>query len=374
VLYPLLLVALDAWRQARGTLRYLVGAEERRRLPRAPAEPTVSIVVAVYNEEACIAEKLRNCLALDYPADKLEILIGSDGSTDQTEAIVRACADPRVKLSAAPRGGKVAVLNRCIPMARGEIVVLTDANTMLERDAVQKLVRHFAHPWIGAVCGRLRLYNPSKKEYEESAYWKYESVIKFYEGQRGCVLGANGGLYAIRRARFTPLPPDTIVDDFLIPMRLLRDGYQVRYDPEAVASEETTEDYGREAGRRARIAAGNFQSLRLLSPLLAPTTGFVSFAFWSHKVLRWIAPGLMALALFSNLFLLDRTWGEVTLGLQLAFYALAGMGKKGWFHHPALRRPASLAYYFTSMNSALAVGFYRFLKNSQAAAWERTAR
>lgn len=374
VFYPLLLILIDGFRQAAENLKFISGAGERRGRAEESHGPSVALVVAAYNEESCIGDKLANSLQLDYPADKLKVLIGSDGSSDRTDAIVKGCTDARVMLSAAPRGGKVAVLNRCIPSAQGEIVVLTDANTMLDGRALKKLMRHFRDPAVGAVCGRLRLYNKVKREYEESAYWSYESLIKFYEGKHGAVLGANGGIYAIRKSLFTPLPPDTIVDDFIIPMRLLQAGYKVIYDPEAVAFEETTEDYAKEAGRRARIAAGNFQSLRLLGSLLLPTAGFVSFAFWSHKLLRWVAPFLMGLAVLSNLFLLNRTWAWLTLGLQFLFYGLALAGAQGLLRRSPLRRTASLAYYFTSMNYALAVGFVRFLRNSQAAAWNRTAR
>ena len=201
-LYPLWLLLLSRLRPAwRGTQA-------------GPgAWPTVSLVVAAHDEASCIEEKLCNSLALDYPPDRLEVLIGSDGSIDGTDALVRAYPDPRVQLSAAPRAGKTSVLNRCIPAARGEVVVLSDANTRIEPGALKALVRHFADPEVGAVCGRLQLYNPTRAEYEESAYWKYESWLKAMEGTQGAVVGANGGLYALRRELFRPLPPSTIVDD-----------------------------------------------------------------------------------------------------------------------------------------------------------------
>ena len=374
LLYPLLLILADAFRQAATNLRFIAGGGERRGRAEEVLGPVVSLVVAAYNEESCIGEKLSNSLKLDWPSERLEVLVGSDGSTDRTDALVTACTDARVRLSAAPRGGKVAVLNRCIPSAHGDIVVLTDANTMLDGRALKKLLRHFRDPKVGAVCGRLRLYNKLRREYEESAYWAYESLIKFYEGKHGAVLGANGGIYAIRKSLFTPLPPDTIVDDFVIPMRILQAGYRVLYDPEAVAFEETTEDYAKEAGRRARIAAGNFQSLRMLGGMLLPTRGFVSFAFWSHKLLRWVAPFLMAAAAVSNLMLLGHHWAWFTLLAQIGFYGLALAGAQGVRRKGALERASSVAYYFTSMNFALAVGFWRFVRNSQAAAWNRTAR
>jgi cellulose synthase/poly-beta-1,6-N-acetylglucosamine synthase-like glycosyltransferase len=258
-------------------------------------------------------------------------------------------------------------------VATGDIVILSDANTMIDPKAIQRLVRHFEDPEVGAVCGRLKLYNRVKKDYEESAYWSYESMIKFFEGKRGAVMGANGGLYAIRRTLFTALPASTIVDDFVIPLRIMEMGFKVQYDPEALAFEETTEDYGKEFGRRARIAAGNFQSLKLVPGLLSPTAGFRAFAFWSHKLLRWCAPGLMALALVANLFLLGHPFFKLTLLLQALFYGLAVAGRAR-IGHGALKRVASVAYYFVTMNLAIAVGFWRFLRNSQRAAWDRTAR
>ncbi len=373
--YPVILMALDAVHQALGNLRYIRSGDERRKPRASDVTPPVTVVVAAYNEESCIAEKIRNSLALDYPADRFELLIGSDGSTDKTNEIVSGWDDPRVRLSAAERAGKTSVLNRCIPDAKGELIILSDANTLIDPAAVKKLVRHFRDPDVGAVCGKLKLYNPKVKGYEESAYWTYESLLKFYEGKRGAVMGANGGLYAIRRTLFQLLPPGTIVDDFVIPLRVLDKGFKVLYDPEAIAWEETTEDYAREFGRRARIAAGNFQSLRMVPRLLLPTAGFRAFAFWSHKFLRWCAPAFMAVALVSNAFLLDGGllyWA--TFAGQLGFYGLAAIGRHAGAVPGALRRITSVAYYFVTMNLAMAVGFWRFVRGSQRAAWDRTVR
>ncbi|WNG22114.1 glycosyltransferase family 2 protein [Cystobacter fuscus] len=371
--YPLVLFAMDGVAQVAHNLRYMRSGANQRRAQPVGVPPRVSLVVAAYNEASCIQQKLGNSLALNYPAERFEVLIGSDGSSDGTDELVMACTDERVRLSAAARGGKTSVLNRCIPMAGGDIVVLSDANTMIEPEALQRLVRHFEDPEVGAVCGQLRLYNPTKAEYEESTYWTYESLIKFYEGKRGAVMGANGGLYAIRRSLFQPLPASTIVDDFVIPLRILEQGYKVVYEPEAVAHEETTEDYDKEFGRRARIAAGNFQSLRMVPRLLSPLAGFPAFAFWSHKLLRWCAPALMALAFLANLFLVNSIFYRFTLVGQVLFYGLALLGKTGALKGSA-RRVASVAYYFVTMNLAIAVGFWRFLRNSQRAAWDRTAR
>jgi cellulose synthase/poly-beta-1,6-N-acetylglucosamine synthase-like glycosyltransferase len=373
VFYPLLLIAWEAAERALGNARALRGGAPLREPSAHDFVPRVTLLVAAYNEERCIADKIRNALSADYPQDRLEVIVGSDGSSDATDAIVRARCEPRVRLCSARRAGKSSVLNRCIPSASGEIIVLSDANTRVAPDAIRKLVRHFASPEVGAVCGCLRLSSPRRAGYEEGAYWTYESLIKLYEGKRGAVMGANGGLYAIRRSLFQALPPSTIVDDFVLPLRILERGYQVRYEPEAVAREETTEDYRREFARRARIAAGNFQSLGVLRRLLSPWAGFPAFAFWSHKVLRWMAPALMLMTLVANVFLAARPFYAATLGAQVAFYGLALAGGRRAFAGVP-RRAASAAYYFVVMNAAIALGFWRFVWGSQNPAWERTAR
>ncbi|WP_373048072.1 glycosyltransferase family 2 protein [Vulgatibacter sp.] len=372
--YPLVLVALEAARGAVADLRYVAGGRDRRSPAEPLALPSVSVVVAAYNEADVIGEKVQNSLALDYPAEKIEVVIGSDGSDDGTDEIVAACEDRRIRLdSSRQRSGKVGVLNRTIPTATGDIVVLSDANTMLDRDSIRKLVRHFRDPRIGAVCGRLRLYNPKKSGYEESAYWVYESFLKLHEGKRGAVLGANGGLYAIRKKLFTPLPPNTIVDDFVIAMRCLQRGYQVIYDPEAVAIEETTEDYAKERIRRVRIAAGNFQSLGLVGDLLHPKHGFAAFAFFSHKLLRWLVPFLLAFAFLANLSLLHRPLYQATFAVQMLFYWLAVIGFAVRLPGP-IGKLASIARYFVEMNVGMAQGFVRYVRRTQKVTWQRTAR
>jgi cellulose synthase/poly-beta-1,6-N-acetylglucosamine synthase-like glycosyltransferase len=213
-----------------------------------------------------------------------------------------------------------------------------------------------------------------RREYEESLYWKYETALKYLEGKLGCVLGANGGLYAVRRMLFPQLGPSTIIDDFVVPVRIAARGWRIPYEPEAIAFEETSEDVGREFGRRARIGAGNWQALAIVPELLDPRSGFLSFAFVSHKLLRWVAPFLLALGLLLSAALAVRHGGGwvFAVALQLAFYALALAGRMG--ARGRLRRAASIAWYFVSMNAALAVGLWRFVRGTQRAAWERTRR
>jgi cellulose synthase/poly-beta-1,6-N-acetylglucosamine synthase-like glycosyltransferase len=373
--YPVVLAAWAALREALEGARFLAGGPDRRHRPRGDRLPSVSLVFSAYDEESCIRRKIENCLALDYPADRLEVLVGCDACSDRTAALAREAGDERVRVVEFPqRGGKAAVLSRLVPMAKGEVVVFTDANTIMDRGAVRALVRHFQDGSVGAVVGRLRLYNRVRREYEESLYWRYETLLKYYEGRLGCVIGANGGIYAIRRLLFSPLRAGTIIDDFVIPMRIATRGWRVPFEPEAVAHEETTEDYDREFGRRARIGAGNWQSVALVPDVLDPRNGFLTFAFVSHKLVRWTAPFLLAVAFALNLPLALQ--GGFTypalLTAQAAFYALALLGRGGLAG--PLRRVASVAHYFVAMNAALAVGFWRFVRGTQSGAWSRTAR
>jgi cellulose synthase/poly-beta-1,6-N-acetylglucosamine synthase-like glycosyltransferase len=342
--YPLALALWDGLCEAANALRFLRGGPDRRRVGAEREWPRVSIVLAAFDEADCIRQKIENCLALDYPAERLEILVGCDGCTDRTAEIAREAGGDRVQVrELSPRSGKASVLGRLVPGATGDIVVLTEANSMLEPGALRALVHRFDDPSVGAVVGRLRLYNPTRREFEESLYWQYETFLKYLEGRRGCVLGANGGIYAIRRILFGPLRPDTIIDDFVIPVRIAVRGWRVPFELSAVAREETTEDPGKDFVRRARIGAGNWQALARVPDVLDPRTGFVFFAFLSHKLLRWATPLLLGVALAANIALAaaPEAWGyRLLLAAQGAFYALALAERHGVGGR--LRRLASL--------------------------------
>jgi len=376
--YPLMLLLWAGLGDALSALRFVGGGPDRRAPAAGPALPRVSVVFSAFDEEAWIRRKVENCLALDYPPDRLEVLVGCDGCSDRTAQIAREAGGDRVTVHELfPRAGKAAVLSTVVPKARGDLVVLTDANVMLDRGAVRALVRRFRDGAVGAVVGRLRLFNPTRQDFEETLYWRYETVVRYLEGKRGCALGANGGIYAIRRLLFSPLPADTVTDDFVIPLGIALRGWRVPFEPGAVAREETTEDAGREFGRRARIGAGNWQALSRVPGLLDPRTGFLFLSFVSHKLLRWATPFLMGIALACSAILAAAPgawWYRAALVAQLGFYALALLGRNAQRLTGTLRRLASLAHYFVAMNAALAVGLWRFLKGTQRAAWERTAR
>jgi biofilm PGA synthesis N-glycosyltransferase PgaC len=356
-LYPLLLAV---WPKRR-----------HRPLPEPSEWPSVSLLISVYNEEKHIVERIENLLALDYPADRMEIIIGSDGSTDRTNELVRKFGDRRVKLHPfEQRGGKPSVLNRLVPQARGELLVFSDANAMFATDALRQLARHFADPQIGGVCGRLVLHGENSAT-DEGPYWKLETYLKTRESAIDSCLGANGAIYAVRKSCWPGIPDNTFVDDFVIGMRVREQDVRVVYDRDAVATEELPQSVGHEMTRRIRIGAGDFQALFLCWRSLLLWRGFHSMAFWSHKVLRWFGPFFMVAALISNVALLPHPVFLVTMILQLLFYALALLGQLTRARKVAL---FSAPHYFVTINLALLLGFFRFITGTQQAAWKRTAR
>jgi cellulose synthase/poly-beta-1,6-N-acetylglucosamine synthase-like glycosyltransferase len=371
--YPVLLVAFSALGQLRSDWAYLVRGETRRR---AASErlPSVAVVVAAYNEERHIGERIRNLLELDYPPDRLRIYIGSDCSNDATVEIAMSAATDRVTVVPfATRRGKPSVVNDLVARAAEDIVVFTDANTLFASDAVRRIVRRFEEQSVGCVSGELRLVAASGADNQDHIYWRYERFLKFFEARAGILLGANGGIYAVRRALYAPVPPNTIVDDFWISIDLVRRGHRCDYDPEAVAYEDVPDRIADEFGRRVRIGAGNFQALREFYGLLSPRRGMVAVAFLSHKVLRWFVPHLMIAAAGANLLMLDSPFYAVLAAAQCVFYGVAVVGYRMGRTGP-VPRPLRLPLFFVSMNFALLRGFARYLSGKVGGAWERTAR
>lgn len=376
VVYPVLLGIVSRIAVARKKAVAGRSTQVDQDLQAAEDWPMVSLVIAAYREEQVIADRVQNALNLDYPADRFEVLIGVDGQEDSTGELVAKAAlrDSRVRLLQYPqRRGKASVLNDSIPQAVGQIVCLSDANTFWDRDALKKMVCHFSDPRVGGVCGRLILTDASGGENVDGLYWKYENWLKEKEGDMGALLGANGAIYAIRKSLYEPIPAHTIVDDFLIGMRIHQAGHQFLYDKSAIAREETAPTIRDEFQRRTRIGAGNFQSLGWLSGLLWPAYGLVSWAFWSHKVLRWICPALMVVALVANFILADQPIYRGLLVAQSAFYGLALLGSL-WKIPGKFGSPTRLAWMFVMMNVALGFGFHRWLFKTQKGTWKRTER
>ncbi len=368
ILYPLSLPVLRSIVPSRRAAPVAGGGREL---------PKVSIIIAAYNEEKILEEKIRNCFELEYPRSKLEILIGSDGSSDRTEAIAAQYA-PDVKLFAFPqREGKAAVLNRLVPAAQGDILVFCDANTMLLKNVLQKLLAHFEDPDTGCVCGRLILHDAGESALSigESIYWNLESEIKKQEGALGIVIGANGGIYAIRKELFHPIPTACkVMDDFFVTTRVLRAGKAAVYEPQAIGSEETSLDTYGEFHRKVRISQANFNLLRRYAPLLNPLHPLVAYGFFSHKFLRWIAPIVLLVALAANAVLAAASLFYASLlVLQVAFYVFSALGylaKSRARRHKFLLIP----FYFVSMNYALLLGLFKALFQNDTGTWNRVER
>jgi len=348
-------------------LARVMGREPRRRA----ITPTVSLLIPSYNEEAHIETKLRNSLALDYPRQRLEIVVASDGSTDHTNAIVRRYHDHGVRLLAMrDHVGKSVMLARAISMVGGDVVVFSDASSELESGALRQLVKNFADPRVGCVCGLYRLKGQGDwRAQGEGWYWRYETFLKYQESRLHSILGAHGAFYAIRRALFPHLEPSTINDDYLIPMRIVAQGLRAVYDPRAVAWEREAASVRGEFARRRRIAVGNCQQIATLLPLLNPFRGWVAFCFFSHKVLRTVAPLVMiAMAVSSAWLPVPLRWVAV-LG-QSAFYGSAWAGY--WCHRRGrMIRWLSAPLYFCLGNLAMLEGLLKYCFSRQRLVWER---
>ena len=344
----------------------------RHPVAKRPIEPSVSLLVAAYNEADVIEAKIRNALALDYPAERLEIAIACDGPTDDTTAIAQRVAAEsgkgRVHVFAYPvNRGKLYALNDTLPQLKGDIVAFSDASSMLAPDALRTLVMNFADERVGAASGVYRVLRGEDAALgkQEDFYWKYETYLKLAEADVGSILGCHGSLYAIRRALYPFPTPGTINDDYVIPMRILSRGYRVAYEPGAVAFEEAHEMGG--FSRRVRIMTGNFEQLREMKAMMRPLRPGPLFFFLSHKAGRLVVPIAMLAMLGANLFLLDRPFYRAVFGLQLAFYALVLLGALVRLRPKILRLP----YYFCMINAAAFLGMYHALRGGRTLAWKR---
>lgn len=372
--YPLTLIAISGIRQIIKDTSFVFSKNERRN--RTQTLPEISVVIAAYNEEKCIEERINNLLALDYPEDKIKFIVGSDGSTDNTNEILQKFDHQNLDIYCFDENrGKINVLNELVGKVESEIAVFSDANTMFEPDALKKLVAHFENNKVGAVCGELHLIDPFSGDNKDNLYWKYEQVLKFHESRLNALLGANGAIYAIRTELYQALPTDTIIDDFCIVMNIAKEGHVVTYAPEAKAIEEIAPDLAEESSRRIRIGAGNYQAMMRLGWLLNPMQGYRFFSYFSHKILRWFVPHLMVFIAILNVFLaLDSSFYQVMLVLQILFYIAAIIGLKMKSVSGAIGKVLQLIAFFVSMNYSLLKGFFRFLNNNLSATWESTSR
>lgn len=338
--------------------------------------PSVSMVLSLHNEEKHIAHRIDNFEKLAYPPEKLELMLGDDCSSDRTREIIRdrMARNPRIRFFPFDtHQGKTAVINQLVPQARGEVIAFTDANTFYAAEALRAMARHFANPRVGAVCGRLVLSNESGLNTDDQ-YWQFETMIKMRENDLGVVLGANGGIYALRKSLFDPLQSNVIqIDDFIWPVRVYEKEHHAVYEPTAVATEESSPHVEAEFRRKVRIGTGAYRGLIECWRLLLPWRGWISFTFWSHKVLRWFAPFLLIVLLVSNAFLLDRPVYRILFYLQVALYGSALVGWLFSRQKHVFARLFRVPYYFLGSNLALLVGFFKCVTGLQKATWSQKA-
>jgi cellulose synthase/poly-beta-1,6-N-acetylglucosamine synthase-like glycosyltransferase len=337
--------------------------------------PRVTFLITAYNEEHSIAAKLENTLHLDYPGEKLEVIVASDGSTDSTDTVVNQFHDKGVILNRVEgRVGKTETQNQTVAEATGDIIIFSDATTNYKKDAIRKIVRNYADPQVGAVSGRYEYINPTGAAVGIGTvlFWKYENLIKRLQTRIQTITGCCGCIYSVRRDLYEPLPRD-IISDLVEPLKILEKDYRIAFEPEAVAYEETTETSKEEFGMRVRVISRGMNGLWYMRSLFNPFKyGFISFQLFSHKVLRWMIPFILPLLLMSNFLLVGKLFYNLCFIVQMLFYLGAGAGylldKKG-----RKAKLLALPLYYCVVNAASITAFFRTLTGEKSIVWE-TAR
>ena len=336
--------------------------------------PVASLIIAAHNEEATLRTKLENALAMDYPAERLDIIVVSDASTDGTDRIAAEFAARGVRLHRqAVRGGKTEAQNAGVRLARGQFLAFSDANSMYAPSALKRLLAPFADERIGCVCGELQYANPGEQGAGkgEGLYWRYEQFLKRRESLLSSALGANGAIYALRRELFAELGGD-IISDFVAPLCTWRRGFRIAYEPKAVATEYSSVRFGDEFRRRRRIVSRSLYGLWAEAGVLNPFAHFFfAFQMFSHKLLRWLVPVWLLVVLAVNVLLAASEYYGLLLALQVAFYGLAALGLmlperlgRCWlFYVPA---------YFTATNLGTLLGLLSFLTGRRHRVWQPT--
>ncbi|QCR22500.1 glycosyltransferase family 2 protein [Pontibacter sp. SGAir0037] len=363
--------ALVVWLWAKSKNRF------RKEVSVKGFEPDVTLVVPAYNEADILEQKIENCLMLDYPADKLKIVFITDGSTDHSAKVLAQY--PEVQhLHVQQRGGKSLAENRAMSFVKTPYVIFTDCNSYLNKEAVREIVKHYQDAGVGAVSGEKKIFSmDSASGSGEGLYWKYESFLKRCDSEIYSLMGAAGELVSFRSELFQPLEEDTILDDFVQSLRIVEKGYRVIYEPKAYAMEAPSASLAEEMKRKIRICAGGWQSMVRLASLLNPLKQpVVTFLYVSHRVLRWsLTPLFLALMIPLSLILSWMEGGIYTLAflLQALLYLSAAIGWQAEANGKKIKL-LLVPLYFTMMNVAVFVGFRRYIRNAQPAAWEKASR
>ena len=372
VVYPILLKLL-ARRLPQTEPVAMVRAYQQQR--RDLNLPRITLVIPAHNEAAVIADKIRNLSFVDYPSEKLEVIVACDGCTDDTATIARKtkeepeCVDLNCTiLELTPNRGKVAILNEIVPNISTDIVALSDASALISIDALLIAVAHFDDPELGVVSGTYRMLSAGSSG--EEAYWNYQTAIKLSESALGAPLGAHGAFYLFRRKLFHALPSDTINDDFIIPMEMVADGYRAVYEPRIMALELECADLSLDHDRRRRIAAGNVQQALRLMHMLNPKYRGVAFTFASGKALRAFMPFCLLILLVGSIVLAPSSVIFLILAaLQLLVYGLALL--KQYAKSLAMPGFMNTVHYLVSGHFAGLVGAVRYLTGKNKTAWKK---
>ena len=360
---------------------YFKGQNKTQKVRTKNYQPTISILISAYNEEKVIAERIKNIASQNYDFSKIEVFVGSDMSSDRTNNILTELQKEYPWLEvyfANQRNGKAGIINELIKKVNNEILVLTDANTEFQIDALNNLVQDFIDERVGGVCGKLILVDNEqtrREGVEEAKYWKYENFIKNSEGECGISLAANGGIFAIRKNLYKNIPIDkAVTDDLFISLSVISQGFEFTYSSDAVAYEDTGKNLAVEYKRKVRFSATNFQTLANFKHLLFNKNIFLSYAFFSHKVTRWFLPMLLISAFVLSILLYNENiFVFLFFSIQILFYIFAALGfllslfkiQNHFF---------SLPYFFVFSNLAIAVGFIRFMKKEHSVIWISTER
>jgi cellulose synthase/poly-beta-1,6-N-acetylglucosamine synthase-like glycosyltransferase len=357
--YPLLLV--------------LISTLHPRSVRRAEGTPSVTIIIAAYNEERALAAKLEDTLALDYPDGSLEVIVTSDCSSDRTDEIAREFGPRGVRLHRQPeRLGKTAAQNAAVELASGEIIVFSDATTFYQRDVLRTLMPNFADPTVGCVSGQV-VYTDSAKStvgHGTRSYWNYEFFLKKHESSVFSLIGVCGCLYAVRRSAYVPLYHEAC-SDFLIATKVVEQGLRAIYEPAAVCGEETNIQANKELSTRVRIMTQTFADLWRNRGMLNPlTSGFYGVQLLSHKIMRYLVPIFLIASLSASAVLASRSIGfAVILAGQIGFYGLAGLA--GLLERAGLHsRLLAIPQYFVLGNLASVIAFYQFVRGERYMRWE----
>lgn len=341
-------------------------------------EPGVSIVLSVWNEEDVIGGKIENLLSLEYPYEKLEILIGSDGSTDKTNEIVRQLDDARIKLVENPtRRGKMITINELVNKAGNEIIVFTDARQMFAENALRELTANFSDPKVGCVSGELIFSDEGGGTARGiNLYWNYEKFIRGQESRIHSMLGATGAIYAIRKDLFTEIPGQLVLDDVFVPLNIIKKGYRAVFDESAKAFDRAADSPREEHRRKVRTLYGNYQIFSVLPEMFNPFNSAVAIQLFSHKFLRLMVPFFMIILFFVNLALAsDVLLFKIIFLLQCIFYSVAVTGALARHQkHGMLKfvsRICYVPYVFCLLNFSALAGFARFVSDGQKVTWQK---